>query len=67
VGKIAAAPWFPLSCGPEREREGEDVAGLAHEQRGGATLPLPKDGGAEKLRGDLKVGPRFNIYTRILR
>jgi len=31
---------------------------------GGATRPLPGDGGVKKLHGDPKVGPRPKIWTR---
>jgi len=30
---------------------------------GGAARPLPRDGGAEELKGDPRVGPRFKVWT----
>jgi len=30
----------------------------------GATRPLPKDGGVEKLYGDPTVGPHSKVWTR---
>ena len=30
---------------------------------GGTTRPLPRDGGAEKLRGDLTVEPHPKVWT----
>jgi len=32
--------------------------------RGGATRPLPRDGGVEELHGDPTVGPRPKVCTR---
>jgi len=31
---------------------------------GGATRPLPRDGGVEELHGDPTVGPRPKVWTR---
>jgi len=31
---------------------------------GGATRPLPRDGGVEELHGDLTVRPRPKVWTR---
>jgi len=31
---------------------------------GGATRPLPRDGGMKKLHGDPTVGPRPKVWTR---
>jgi len=31
---------------------------------GGATRPLPRDGGVEELQGDPKVGPHPKVWTR---
>jgi len=31
---------------------------------GGATRPLPRDGGVEELHGDPTVGPRLKAWTR---
>jgi len=31
---------------------------------GGATRPLPRDGGVDKLHGDPTVGPRPKVWTR---
>jgi len=31
---------------------------------GGATRPLPMDGGVEELHGDPTVGPRPKVWTR---
>jgi len=31
---------------------------------GGATLPLPRDGGVEELHGDPTVGLRHKFWTR---
>ena len=30
---------------------------------GGTTRPLPRDGGAEELRGDPTVGPHPKVWT----
>ena len=30
---------------------------------GGTTRPLPRDGGAEELRGDPAVGPHPKVWT----
>jgi len=32
---------------------------------GGATRPLPRDGGVEKLHGDPTVGPRPKVWTKV--
>ena len=31
---------------------------------GGTTRPLPRDGGAEELRGDPTVGPHPKVWTK---
>jgi len=37
---------------------------FAYRGGGGATRPLPRDGGVEELHGDLTVGPRAKVWTR---
>ena len=38
-------------------------AAATHRGGGGTTRPLPRDGGAEELRGDPTVGPHPKVWT----
>ena len=48
---------FPFSCSLGEFSQGNQSGG------GGTTRPLPKDGGAEELRGDPTVGPHPKVWT----
>jgi len=37
---------------------------MASEGGGGATQPLPRDGGVEELHGDPTVRPRSKVWTK---
>jgi len=47
-----------------RERERERERAKWQFGSGGATQPLPSDGGVEELHGDPSVGPCPKVWTR---